>query len=80
MEHFLGGTGMKLTLEEFNELQRWMKVRDYCQEAKSNFLSATNLANGHNYDIDKYIGVLQFFSSLETKAVNKIDKMIEVQE
>lgn len=26
---------MKLTSEEFNELQRWMKVRDYCQEAKT---------------------------------------------
>ena len=71
---------MKLTLEEYNELQRWMRVRDYCQEAKSYFRLATEAANGHNYDTNKYMDVLQFFNHLELKAINKIADMIEVQE
>ena len=28
---------MKLTNDEFNELQRWIEVRDCCQEARSKF-------------------------------------------
>ena len=41
---------MKLTSDEFNELQRWIEVRDSCQEAKAKLRQAANYANSHNYD------------------------------
>lgn len=67
---------MKLTRDEFNELQRWMKVRDYCQEAKSYFGLATELANSHNYDKDEYKNVWFFLDNLESTAISKIRKMV----
>lgn len=71
---------MKLTSEEFNELQRWMKVRDCCQEAMKNLRLARELANGHNLDSKRFMEAYDFASELEVKAIRKIDKMIEVQE
>lgn len=71
---------MKLTSEEFGELQRWMKVRDCCQEAMKNLRLARELANGHNLDSKRFMEAYDFASELEVKAIRKIDKMIEVQE
>lgn len=67
---------MKLTSEEFNELQRWMKVRDYCQEAERYLRFATGCANGHNYDRNAYMKAFDFVSELELTAIRKIDKMV----
>lgn len=71
---------MKLSLDEFNELQRWMKVRDCCQEVMKNLRLARELANGHNLDSKRFMEAYDFASELEVKAIRKIDKMIEVQE
>ena len=46
---------MKLTSDEFNELQRWIEVRDFCQEAQDNLVMAASYANGHNYDGNAYM-------------------------
>ena len=67
---------MRLTTEEFNELQRWMKVRDYCQEVKYNLMIATSYANGHNFDRNAYAEAYNFADDLETKATKRIDKMV----
>lgn len=67
---------MKITLEDFNELQRWMKVRDCCQEAMKNLRLARELANGHNIDSKRYMDAYDFASELEVKAIRKIDKMV----
>lgn len=69
---------MKLTSEEFNELQRWMKVRDCCQEAMKNLRLARELANGHNLDSKRFMEAYDFASELEVKAIRKIDKMIDL--
>lgn len=70
---------MKLTSEEFNELQRWMKVRDYCQEAKTCLRLATEFANGHNYNGEEYMSALEFAHDLEEKAISKIRKMVDLE-
>lgn len=67
---------MKLTSDEFNELQRWMKVRDCCQEAMKNLRLASELANGHNLDSKRFMEAYDFVSELEVKAIRKIDKMV----
>ena len=67
---------MKLTSEEFNELQRWMKVRDYCQEAETCLRLATECANGHNYDGEKAYCAMEFAHDLEEKAISNIRKMV----
>ena len=71
---------MKLTSDEFNELQRWMEVRDYCQEAKTCLRLATEFANGHHYNADEYKKAFCFINHLEYEAIKNIEKMIEVQE
>ena len=68
---------MKLTLEEFNELQRWMTVRDCCRVARGNLIYATELANSHNFDKNAYIEAYNFADDLETKAIKKIERMVE---
>lgn len=68
---------MKLTLEAFNELQRWMKVRDYCRESKYNLMIATSYANGHNFDRNKYVEAYNFADDLETKAIKRIERIVE---
>lgn len=67
---------MKLTSDEFNELQRWMKVRDYCQEAETCLRLATGCSNGHNYNRNAYMKAFDFVSELELMAIRKIDKMV----
>lgn len=67
---------MKLKSDEFNELQRWMRVRDYCQEAETCLRLATECANGHNYDREEYMSALKFARSLESTAISKIRKMV----
>lgn len=68
---------MKLTSDEFNELQRWIEVRDSCQEAKAKLRQAANYANSHNYDKKKYIDALNFASQLEDKAISKIKDFVK---
>lgn len=68
---------MKLTNDEFNELQRWIEVRDCCQEARSKLEQAASYANGHNYDTKEYFDALQFAYCLESKAIFKIKEFIE---
>lgn len=70
---------MKLTSDEFNELQRWMKVRDYCQEAETCLRLATECANGHNYDGEEYTKALEFAHDLEERAISKIRKMVDLE-
>lgn len=70
---------MGITLEEFSELQRWMKVRDCCQEAIKNLRLARELANGHNLDSKRYMEAYYFVSELNVKAIRKIDKMVGEQ-
>ena len=67
---------MKITLEDFNELQRWMKVRDFCQEVIKNLRLARELSNGHNLDIKRYMDAYNFASELEETAIFKIARMI----
>lgn len=68
---------MKLASDEFNELQRWIEVRDCCQEAKAKLRQATDYANGHNYDTKKYLDALNFASQLEDKAISKIKEFVK---
>ena len=70
---------MKLTRDEFNELQRWIEVRDFCQEAQDNLVTAVSYANGHNYDREEYMSALEFARSLESDASSKIRKMIDLE-
>lgn len=67
----------KLTKEQFNELQRWIEVRDCCQLAKENLRSALAYANSHNYDSEKASLAREFIDELEDKAINKIRKQVE---
>lgn len=68
---------MKLTTEEFNELQRWIKIRDCCQSALSNLRMAVDYANAHNYDASEYIESCFFIQKLENKAVSKLCEVIK---
>lgn len=68
---------MRLTTEEFNELQRWIKVRDCCQRAKAELSRATDYANGHNYDVNEYKQTYYFIEELESKAVSKLCGVIK---
>lgn len=67
---------MKLTRDEFNELQRWIEVRDFCQEAQDNLIKAVSYEIGHNYDREEYMSALKFARSLESTAISKIRKMV----
>lgn len=67
---------MTIKYEDFNELQRWMKVRDCCQETMKNLRLARELANGHNLDSKRFMEAYDFASELEVKAIRKIDKMV----
>lgn len=67
----------KLTSLEFNELQRWIEVRDSVQKAKSYIRQATDYANSHNYDHEEYNKTTDFLNNLEDKAVKKISQFIE---
>lgn len=68
---------MKITAEEFNEMQRWIHVRDYTLEACNLIRLAKDLANGHNYDKDKAIATEEFLTELTVKAIDKIGKFLE---
>lgn len=68
---------MRLTTEEFNELQRWIEVRDCCQRAKAELSRATDYANGHNYDVNEYKQTYDFIEELENKAVSKLCGVIK---
>lgn len=73
----LGGRKMKLTNDEFNELQRWIEVRDCCQEVRSKLRQALDYANGHNYDSKQATLTSIFISELEDKAISKIKEFVE---
>lgn len=68
----------KLTSKEFNELQRWIEVRDLSQQAKAYIRQATDYANGHNYDYVEANNASKFLDKLENKAMEKIKQFIEV--
>lgn len=67
----------KLTKEQFNELQRWIEVRDFCQIAKANLRCALDYANSHNYDSVKASSAREFLDELENTAIHKIRKQVE---
>lgn len=67
----------KLTNEQFGELQRWIEVRDCCQEARAKLGQAVSYANGHNYEAREYLDALMFTSKLEEKATSKIKEFVE---
>lgn len=68
---------MRVTTEEFNELQRWIKVRDCCQSALSNLRMAVDYANSHNYDVNEYKQTYDFIEELENKALSKLREVIK---
>lgn len=68
---------MRVTTEEFNELQRWIGVRDCCQRALSNLRTAVDYANGHNYDVNEYKQTYDFIEELENKAISKLRGVIK---
>lgn len=68
---------MKITLNDFNELQRWIKVRDCCREARYNLMLATSYANSRNFDKNAYVEAYNFADDLETKAIKKIERIVE---
>lgn len=68
---------VKLDSEQFNELQRWIEVRDSCQKALAELRRATKYANAHNYDNLEYFNVIKFISDLENKAIDKIENFIK---
>lgn len=68
---------MKLKSDEFNELQRWIEVRDCCQEAVYKLREATNYANGHNYDSKEYAQAIAFIDKLRNKAISKMSKFLD---
>lgn len=68
---------MKLTNDEFSELQRWIEVRDACQESIAKLGQAVSYANGHNYDTKEYLDALMFASKLEEKAISKIKEFVK---
>ena len=68
---------MRLTSEEFNELQRWIKVRDYCRSALYNLRIAVDYANSHNYDVNEYKQTYDFIEELENKAISKLREVIK---
>ena len=67
---------MKVTYEEFNELQTQQKIRDYAQEA-FNILICLNqiIEEKHNKQIIKMKNEIK---DIENEAVENIRKMIEV--
>ena len=67
---------MKLTSDEFNELQRWIEVRDCCQEAAAKLRQAVVYANGHNYNLKECAQASMFIYELENKAISKIRGVI----
>lgn len=71
---------MKLTVEEFKELQRWIYVRDYIENAKNLILNAKILANVHNYDREEAKRVDKFLTDLREKAIDKTEKFIDIYE
>lgn len=68
---------VKLDSEQFNELQRWIEVRDSCQKALAELRQATDYANAHNYDNLEYFNATKFISDLENKAIDKIGNFIK---
>lgn len=67
----------KLTNDQFGELQRWIEVRDCCQEAAAKLRQATDYANGHNYDVKQAALTSIFIGELENKAISKIKEFVE---
>ena len=68
---------VKLDSEQFNELQRWIEVRDSCQKALAELTQAADYANAHNYDNLEYSNATKFIFDLENKAIDKIGNFIK---
>lgn len=66
---------MKISYDEFNELQIQQKIRDYAQDVKNTLICLEQLAKRKNKK--KIRDMMSCISSIENEAVNNISKMIE---
>lgn len=69
---------MKITYDEFNELQIQQKIRDYAQDVKNTLICLEQLAKRKNKK--KIRDMMSCISSIENEAVNNIRAMIEGSE
>ena len=69
---------MKITYDEFNELQTQQKIRDYAQDVKNTLICLEQLAKRKNKK--KIRDMMYCISSIENEAVNNIRAMIEGSE
>lgn len=69
---------MKISYDEFNELQIQQKIRDYAQDVKNTLICLEQLAKRKNKK--KIRDMMSCISSIENEAVNNIRAMIEGSE
>lgn len=67
---------MKLSREEFKELERWILVRDYSLRARQLLKNAVDLANFHNQDKNK-VAVEELLIELITISTDNIIQLVE---
>lgn len=65
---------MKITYEEFNDLQRLQKIRDYAQEIFNTLICLGYIAENNN---KKITAMTTEIKAIEDDAVENIRKMIE---